>query len=309
MLGKYIKRYRTEKKLTQVEFINKMQSADSSFSSLDEITVSRWENGKTRPTMRKQILLLMNMGYLSEFNNFITPNKKKIEELLSKRYKECFAQCDNPYAGKGANRKIYVRSYDKFPESRTEFYKSYLTEIHKVSVNDEDISRLNNNLKSLSIHEFYTSTEFLLGHFVYFNIENDFTQYLLQKKLNTDYQFDKNNSIYIMSLYAVSKKIFYYQCKIIIEAVLRAQNRPKYFYVKCFFPEMIKYYEAIGGEVCFKGPECENGVKYYSSQYRWLMYRMDIVDVLASKLFYVDEELINDYFIIEGDSRDQDLAS
>ena len=55
-------------------------------------------------------------------------------------------------------------------------------------------------------------------------------------------------------------------------------------------------YEALGGEVVSKGPIQDNGIKYYSNNYSWLLYKIDIVSMLASKLFFVDEELIKKHF-------------
>lgn len=302
MLGKYIKRYRIENNLTQFDFIVKIQSLDveASFKLLDEITLSRWENERTRPSLKKQVLLMVYMGFKHDLNTFITPDKVKLESLLSKRYKDNFLGSDNPYLNVSSHNKVTVRSSKKIPSSRLKHYSAYYSDIHGVPCDSEYLQILNENLSNINFHEIYSPENYIIGHLISFQITDDYSLSVINEKLGFKLSFaddDLKGSIYITSMHASCKDIFHYQNKLVYDLILESNKFPKYIFAKCFYPELANFYEAIGGDVCHKGPISTHGMKYLKCHYRWLMYRINVIDLISSKLFYFNEKFINETFI------------
>ncbi|HIF9108488.1 TPA: hypothetical protein ACX6SG_002181 [Photobacterium damselae] len=67
MFGQSLGNYRRKYNLTQQQFIDGLIHYDSEFCKLDAVTLSRWENNKTEPPLRKKILINDFMNELREF--------------------------------------------------------------------------------------------------------------------------------------------------------------------------------------------------------------------------------------------------
>lgn len=302
MFGHFIKHYRERFGYTQSELVSKIQSFNKSFASLDEITLSRWENGHTTPVKKKQVLLLSFFGRLNDYNelyaNEVIKNGK-LDKLISKRYRNNFSESDSPYCC-CRGKPIIVRSYSKIPDERLNFYIDILRDVHKIEPELEKFKNLMFHVEHTRLFEFYSSSGSLLGHNLYIIVDTNWINESLKQKVNTNYNFFENSSIYIISSYASNKDIFLYQLKIVFDALFSVSPMPQNIFVKCFFPEMIAYYEALGGEVVLKGPLNESGIKFDDKKYQWILYKINIIDMLSSKIFYVDQKVVNEKFIIEN---------
>ncbi len=66
-------RYCEEHQLTQDQLTHKLASK---FDKLDCVTFSRWENGRTKPSLKKIFLLLSEIGHAEDYFNYLLVSKK-----------------------------------------------------------------------------------------------------------------------------------------------------------------------------------------------------------------------------------------
>ncbi|UKA23235.1 helix-turn-helix domain-containing protein [Photobacterium damselae subsp. damselae] len=55
MFNHFLAQYREENNLTQQDMVDQLASYHPSFNKLDTVTLSRWENEKTLPPLKKTI--------------------------------------------------------------------------------------------------------------------------------------------------------------------------------------------------------------------------------------------------------------
>ena len=82
--NEYLKTCRQKYKLTQEALVQELYHFDDIFEGLDARTLIRWEQGSSKPTAAKQVLIIQ---LFQKFSSNIFPcfyNKKEIEEDLCK---------------------------------------------------------------------------------------------------------------------------------------------------------------------------------------------------------------------------------
>ena len=82
--NEYLKRCRKKYKLTQEALVQELYNFNDTFEGLDTRTLIRWEQGATKPTATKQVVIIQ---LFQKFSKNIFPcfyNKKEIEEDLCK---------------------------------------------------------------------------------------------------------------------------------------------------------------------------------------------------------------------------------
>ncbi|PSB77235.1 hypothetical protein C5F61_12780 [Photobacterium damselae subsp. damselae] len=75
MFSACLTKYRKKNNLTQQEMVDRLTNSHSSFSKLDTVTLSRWENEKTLPPLKKQFLVF---NYINKLQDFIDEHMKCI---------------------------------------------------------------------------------------------------------------------------------------------------------------------------------------------------------------------------------------
>ncbi|CAH6844432.1 hypothetical protein VCHA36P166_10073 [Vibrio chagasii] len=131
MFGDYLKQVRNSLNLTQNELAVRLNLADEEFRSLDVVTLSRWERGKTKPALAKCFRILRCLQTdLSEFYNLIpNPNETKlIDEFFKLRFERQFVR-------------ISSANYENKPKSQAELIIEHPLLLQD---NDEVISNLRN---------------------------------------------------------------------------------------------------------------------------------------------------------------------
>ncbi|MEZ9597137.1 helix-turn-helix domain-containing protein [Shewanella sp. 10N.261.52.F9] len=295
MIGGYIKHYRESMGYTQAELVTRIQTIHHSFSSLDEITLSRWENGHTKPSKKKQIALLIFFDFLEDVNKLYADEKlqsAKLEKTLSKRYKNVFSQNDGPYMV--GESKIKVGFFDSIPTEKLTFYSQYLKNVNNIDVDLTTLEPQKSLYDGVGLYEFYSGTGILLGHFFYVIANNTVISELMGEKVVGD----DGSSLYIVTTYSSSKSIFMYRNFLILEALLTVSVLPKSLFVKSSLGELSGLFESINAEVVTKGDLVEDGVKFGNNRYNWLLYKVSTINLLSSKEFYFDEKLIEEQFSI-----------
>ncbi|HIF9495090.1 TPA: hypothetical protein ACX6SP_003534 [Photobacterium damselae] len=83
-------RYREKHQLTQDQLVYRLASKFEEFNRLDCVTFSRWENGRTEPSLKKVFLVLSEIGYAEDYFNYLLTGKgykyPVLEKLLDINY-------------------------------------------------------------------------------------------------------------------------------------------------------------------------------------------------------------------------------
>lgn len=99
---KYLQRMLDEKNIRQVKLLHKLQLFHPTFEGLDAITLSRWCNDKTLPSLKKQLLVANYFEKdLSYFIQHINP--PKLPTNFIKPYNTAFDKIETSYSNVGYN--------------------------------------------------------------------------------------------------------------------------------------------------------------------------------------------------------------
>ncbi|WP_297476360.1 helix-turn-helix transcriptional regulator [uncultured Photobacterium sp.] len=83
-----LKQFRADNNLSQNDFVDLFLSSGNSLSKLDTVTLSRWENGKTVPSIAKKITIMRTLNllvsYIYSIHGFDIPTK--INSSLNTRF-------------------------------------------------------------------------------------------------------------------------------------------------------------------------------------------------------------------------------
>ncbi|HIF9061308.1 TPA: hypothetical protein ACX6MH_001479 [Photobacterium damselae] len=84
MFAQILFQYREKHQLTQDQLVYRLASKFDEFGKLDCVTFSRWENGRTEPSLKKVFLVLSEIGYAEDYFNYLLKNKTYKYPILSK---------------------------------------------------------------------------------------------------------------------------------------------------------------------------------------------------------------------------------
>ncbi|MGL1194484.1 hypothetical protein ACSTLL_22020 [Vibrio parahaemolyticus] len=82
-------------KISRTELIKKLQVKHYLFNGLDEITLSRWINGRTVPSVEKQLIIAKDMNLVDEYLYSI--ENKEIPKKLESLFKLYWSSIDNSF--------------------------------------------------------------------------------------------------------------------------------------------------------------------------------------------------------------------
>lgn len=95
MFNHYLSQYREKHNLTQQDFVDILSNEFENLSKLDTVTLSRWENQKTLPPLKKQFQIF---NYIDKLNAFINESPaqifdhdSKIATYISKKFENSIA--------------------------------------------------------------------------------------------------------------------------------------------------------------------------------------------------------------------------
>lgn len=246
MFGEILKNFRQKKGLTQIDIVSVLHLAHSGFDNVDNVTVSRWERGITKPTLVKKIRILRILGI-------------DVSLLINHLDKERLGQHHsfhnirfNAFEGMPKNA-LYSMSDEVIEESclHTGFgvfkmpIRAYLENTHERQF--VDAFSLKNKEKIESV--MYTNnTQQVLGHFLYFHIHgvNRTGRYISPEEMVTCNKF-RECSIFIFSMYSENPSIYEATLRHISTQLIR-NNNIKYIYIFCKWKEAKKHLNHIGAE-------------------------------------------------------------
>ncbi|WP_282166224.1 helix-turn-helix domain-containing protein [Shewanella japonica] len=301
MFGKHIKRFREKAGFTQAQLVAQIQTHHEMFSALDEITLSRWENGHTKPSRKKQIALLIFFDALNDIRDLTVDDIKyagKLSKILEKRYKNLFSKSEVPYALPSS--KVTVTFYEKLPEEKLNFYANYLEEVNSIKLNLTNFNCMNENIEKVGLYEFHSSNNVLMGHLLFIIAKNNFIADSLSKIVQEKISLEEGSSLYIITTYSASKEIYIYRNLLILDSLMSVSELPKSIYIRAGNDSGASILDTLEAEIVGKGLKIDNGVKLYNHQYNWILYKVSTLDLLSAKEFYIDEESIEQEFIFNN---------
>ncbi|MGX9459336.1 helix-turn-helix domain-containing protein [Photobacterium damselae subsp. damselae] len=109
MFAQILFQYREKHQLTQEQFVHRLISKFGELDKLDCVTYSRWENGRTEPSLKKIFLILSEIGYAEDYFNYLLVGKKTykhpiLDKLLDTNY--------NKHANYRTNQYFNAYSFD-----------------------------------------------------------------------------------------------------------------------------------------------------------------------------------------------------
>ncbi|ARD22483.1 helix-turn-helix domain-containing protein [Shewanella japonica] len=301
MFGKHIKRFRDKAGFTQAQLVAQIQTHHEMFSALDEITLSRWENGHTKPSRKKQIALLIFFDALNDIRDLTVDDIKyagKLSKILEKRYKNLFSKSEAPYALPSS--KVTVTFYEKLPEEKLNFYSNYLEEVNSIKLNLTNFNCMNENIEKVGLYEFHSSNNVLMGHLLFIIAKNNFIADSLSKIVQEKISLEEGSSLYIITTYSASKEIYIYRNLLILDSLMSVSELPKSIYIRAGNDSGASILDTLEAEIVGKGLKTKNGVKLYNHQYKWILFKVNTLHMLSAKEFYFDEESIEHEFIINN---------
>ncbi|MGF1906915.1 helix-turn-helix domain-containing protein [Aliivibrio salmonicida] len=243
MFSECIKEIRKKQNLTQLEFSTHLNLIDPEFHALDAVTVSRWERGITKPSLKKCIRVLRLFDYdLKDFllNNDYSFDMSALDIIIDKRFNDRIVKLNNIqkyYYNSFTNINILIK---KIPEDQREIigllsnFYNYL-DIEKDSLFNIDLYlyQTRNRLIGLTFHD--DNNDHILGHSIsfYFNTD-EFESQIHKNKCKIDYtksttyKKGKDITLYNCSRYSSSEELFKFQ--IINDVSLLCKNSSIQYY-------------------------------------------------------------------------------
>lgn len=292
-------RYRIENKVTQLELIVKIQTLDLTFNKLDEITLSRWENGHTKPAINKQGIILIGLGFRRELQLVTAAHYKKSNKLVNiikNRFNQTYSSTDSPYSENLSKINVNISKI----ENRSVFMRHahFQKNTFGTTVTKEEMIQLIEGCDCCRLIE-YSSGSNLLAHTVFYIMNWQTITELYHSKYNEmtikETPFQKSKILYIYSDYSSVESIVLYKAIYICNWLF--QNEIEYVLLRNFQAKLAHLFTQLGGEVVHKGPENPNGIKYHGKKYSWVTYLIPSINIMTSQLAALKvEDLDCDFF-------------
>lgn len=210
-----LKQFRIENNLSQNDFVNLFFCSDNYLSKLDTVTLSRWENGKTSPSIEKKIAITKKLNLLVPYIHSIRDIEvsTKINSSLNIRF--------------GIESELKLESYKNLNKLNVE---EYLEFIH-ISHHDNLEPRIKNHLTNEVVEVINIASSLSIGYWVSNDkIESFFIHAFFNDK---EYNSKNMNSIIILEQFTLSKS-HYKLCALCLFNTLLYNEKLDYvfFYIK-----------------------------------------------------------------------------
>ncbi len=141
MFSDFLKQLRIDMKLSQRELTEKLNLADEALANLDNVTLSRWETGKTTPSLVKQIKILRTLT--NDLREYLLSAENQIEARILSGV--AYYRYQKPSSILSSS------SYNPYPNIEKEHVTLKPLMTHP---QDETLIKLNNFFHSLDIDNF-----------------------------------------------------------------------------------------------------------------------------------------------------------
>lgn len=281
--------YRKDQSLTQKALSKRLRALDNKNYGIDEITISRWENKYSSPSIKKQCSILISL----KLERFIPQavlyyyRQGKYKLSLGDRYRKGFQVTDIPYM---KNEHVYVKRYSQIPIDKIDFYCDYHSNIYDLKLDDKSISKISRVAESECLIECFTKNDEIVGHLLYVVVDNSDLKYLFDSPCVCKASFQSGKSIYVISSYASTEMIFKYFIDQIVNVLLMREG-PELVYIKSTFNELKGFFSNLSAQVIEVGSESKFGPRYKGVYYNWILYEIERINIVSSKesiLFLAD---------------------
>ncbi|MBO2656083.1 helix-turn-helix transcriptional regulator [Shewanella algae] len=267
MFGSILKRYREKLGLKQVDLIDRISHIGAEFGGLDEVTYSRWENSRTKPSLVKMGKILKAFGLLDELSVLVDQvGGYKIKHYVERRYGTSFDGRDCAYHT--IHDRITVSQKRTINQQELILYSSFNSKIlGKDNLNE--FTTLFSLSEESYLYQFYASDQSLLGHTIFHILDAEQFMKLSDITLEGMHLYERGKKIlFISSQYAGNTEIFF---RIVDELnkLLRSKNIA-FFYTRVFHQELVYMFRALKFSILQKGPITKRGVHYKNNCYQWL---------------------------------------
>jgi transcriptional regulator with XRE-family HTH domain len=266
-----LKQYRIDNNLSQNDFVDIFILSNNFLLKLDTVTLSRWENGKTIPSIEKKMNIMRTLNLLSPYIDSIRGFDKitKVEEFINIRF---------GFESKQYERLNEIDTTHKIKFEHITDKKNLHTHIEKYLM-PETIKLINIEPPlTLNVGHWFLNdrTEaFFIHMFVNENIyDNDY-----------DYDYDNINSIIFLEQVA-STRLFYKLCILSAFNTLLKHNHIDHIFSFIKTKFILKQALALGGKVITSinnrsapPPNNEALLKHT------IIVKIDIIKLLSNKDF------------------------
>lgn len=273
MFGEYLKKVRHSLNLTQKELAIKLNLADEEFESLDVVTLSRWERGKTKPPLVKCLRILRCLQLdLSDFYNLIpNPNETQLtNEFFRIRFDNALIRVSSsnyelatkPLPQLIIEQPLLNEDNDRILDNLKAFYENadYVPRgLFNISLYDYHKNR------RAMCKKFTTKDGKLIGHSISFLFEEEyFDSSIHSKKLKidltkaTNYRVGTKFAVCNYNRYASNIDVF--RCMFVSQCInlLKYSNLHRYYFLN-IIPEGGRYLELLGFNKVAFDIESDNG--------------------------------------------------
>ncbi|EHV5551073.1 helix-turn-helix transcriptional regulator [Vibrio vulnificus] len=297
MFGEYLKQTREQLGLTQTELVTKLNLADEEFLSLDGVTLSRWERGKTTPSLSKCIRILRCLKLdLSDFYNLL-PNPDEHEMFneiaqirfhshLSKLSSSSYESTDQPDPTQLIERPLLMNDSDEVWNNLKAFYDQLgYTPPHLLDVN---LFEYQKNKRAVCKKFVSNEDEQLMGHSISFLFPLDYFERTIQGKAFTidlthslSYKETSRMAGCNYNRYSANYEVFRYILASQFRNLIKHSNVHRYYFFNVL-PNFNSFMEKLGFEKIAVDVESKfGGVKIGNKRFERCLYGIDSDKLLS----------------------------
>lgn len=271
----------------------------SEFLKIDKGTYSRWENGKTKPSIRKQVRLLQTISDLETATDYSRTiiQEGLIEQSISKK-RFCFPSKNPSDSFYNSDSEIIIKLKNIDEDINSIISDSYNAQWgHEYS--DLHRSLCKEQVNEGACIEYYDLNGFLLGHhMMYLGTVEQLSNVLINLGIrltpNLNHTELKKNEkvVAIACSYSSSEAIFWFNTIKTIEYCLDNAFNAETLYFKVHCTATKEYLEHLGATVYAYGPTVEVGLQHYKINYKWLGLILPFSNILTNYSIY--KNIINE---------------
>ena len=296
MFGEYLKELRVSLGLTQSELAVKLNLADEEFRSVDVVTLSRWERGKTKPTLAKCLRILRCLQVdLSDFYELIpNPNETRLlDEFAQLRFDNKMIKLSSlnyetpkrPQLPLITEMPLLLKDDDKILCSLKAFYEtaSYIPK-GLFDINLYDYQR---NKRAI-FKRFTTESGQLIGHSLSFIFESDYFNKVTHSKsvdidLKKTVSYKNTTNLAVCNYHRHSSNFEVFRCMLVSQYInlIRHSNVKSYYFFNAL-PESGQFLERLGfDKIAFDVESETGGFKLGSRSFEHCLYEIDTATLLS----------------------------
>ncbi len=243
--SRYLKGKLSNLKLSSKSLIAKLQLFSDEFEKLDSVTLSRWLNGRTIPSLERQILVLRCLE-LKIHPHLECISLPSVPRSFAKVYEEVFDNIESSYHSiitykdldLSISPSIEVMTWFQLQKAVPNFYESISSYEDLLSQNDKYKSR---NITFCSIR----SESKVISHFSV-SSDIDILPTIFSGELDIDF---KRKSVFINTGYCACRKHYDMLVGVLLNYIYDQHASIDDFYVIARRPDFLNLIESFGGKL------------------------------------------------------------